>query len=161
MCRVREGTVEAPLLRPDRQVWSEASHGGISSRCAPSTSGGGFRRHRLRNLTRSSSLQAVISPDPSSGLSRSAPARRFSLPWSHYARLMTVKSEQARLLRGRGAEGWVKRVPVGPSTGSQFYERTVPNPCRAAGGGGFLVMPLQVVRHTSNLATKSFFSRCV
>jgi hypothetical protein len=56
------------------------------------------------------------SHDPSSELSRPAPPRRFPLPWSHYVRLMTVKSEQARsfyeaeALRG----GWSVRQ-AGPA----------------------------------------------
>ena len=64
------------------------------------------------------------SPDPSSELSRLAPARRFPLPWSHYVRLMTVKSEHARgfyeaeALRG----GWSVRQ-LDRQIGSQFYER--------------------------------------
>jgi hypothetical protein len=61
----------------------------------------------------------------SSELSPSVPARRFPLPWSHYVRLMMVKSEQARgfyeaeALRG----GWSVRQ-LNRQINSQFYERT-------------------------------------
>jgi predicted nuclease of restriction endonuclease-like (RecB) superfamily len=71
--------------------------------------------------------------DPSSELSRLAPARRFPLPWSHYVRLMTVKSEQARgfyeaeALRG----GWSVRQ-LDRQIGSQFYERTALSRNKAA-----------------------------
>jgi hypothetical protein len=63
-------------------------------------------------------------PDPSSELTRSVAARRFPLPWSHYVRLMMVKSEQdrgfyeAEALRG----GWSVRQ-LDRQIGSQFYER--------------------------------------
>jgi predicted nuclease of restriction endonuclease-like (RecB) superfamily len=73
------------------------------------------------------------SPDPSSEVSRLAPARRFPLPWSHYVRLMTVKSEQARgfyeaeALRG----GWSVRQ-LDRQIGSQFYERTALSRNKAA-----------------------------
>jgi predicted nuclease of restriction endonuclease-like (RecB) superfamily len=73
------------------------------------------------------------SPDSSSELSRPAPARRFPLPWSHYVRLMTVKSEQARgfyeaeALRG----GWSVRQ-LDRQIGSQFYERTALSRNKAA-----------------------------
>jgi predicted nuclease of restriction endonuclease-like (RecB) superfamily len=73
------------------------------------------------------------SPDPSSKLSRPAPARRFPLPWSHYVRLMAVKSEQARgfyeaeALRG----GWSVRQ-LDRQIGSQFYERTALSRNKAA-----------------------------
>ena len=73
------------------------------------------------------------SPDSSSELSRPAPARRFPLPWSHYVRLMAVKSEQARgfyeaeALRG----GWSVRQ-LDRQIGSQFYERTALSRNKAA-----------------------------
>lgn len=73
------------------------------------------------------------SPDPSSELSRPVPARRFPLPWSHYVRLMSVKSEQARgfyeaeALRG----GWSVRQ-LDRQIGSQFYERTALSRNKAA-----------------------------
>jgi predicted nuclease of restriction endonuclease-like (RecB) superfamily len=73
------------------------------------------------------------SPDSSSELSRPPPARRFPLPWSHYVRLMTVKSEQARgfyeaeALRG----GWSVRQ-LDRQIGSQFYERTALSRNKAA-----------------------------
>jgi predicted nuclease of restriction endonuclease-like (RecB) superfamily len=73
------------------------------------------------------------SPDSSSELSRPVPARRFPLPWSHYVRLMTVKSEQARgfyeaeALRG----GWSVRQ-LDRQIGSQFYERTALSHNKAA-----------------------------
>ena len=70
------------------------------------------------------------SPDSSSELSRPVPARRFPLPWSHYVRLMTVKSEQARgqeALRG----GWSVRQ-LDRQIGSQFYERTALSRNKAA-----------------------------
>ena len=74
-----------------------------------------------------------ISPDSSLELSRPVPARRFPLPWSHYVRLMAVKSEQARgfyeaeALRG----GWSVRQ-LDRQIGSQFYERTVLSRNKAA-----------------------------
>jgi DUF1016 N-terminal domain len=73
------------------------------------------------------------SPDSSSELSRPAPARRFPLPWSHYVRLMTVKSEQARgfyeaeALQG----GWSVRQ-LDRQIGSQFYEWTALSRNKAA-----------------------------
>jgi predicted nuclease of restriction endonuclease-like (RecB) superfamily len=73
------------------------------------------------------------SPDLPSELSRPASARRFPLPWSHYVRLMTVKSEQARgfyeaeALRG----GWSVRQ-LDRQIGSQFYERTALSRNKAA-----------------------------
>src|SRR5215213_2008921 len=73
------------------------------------------------------------SPDSSSELSRLTPARRFPLPWSHYVRLMTVKSEQARgfyeaeALRG----GWSVRQ-LDRQISSQFYERTALSRNKAA-----------------------------
>ena len=73
------------------------------------------------------------SPDSSSEFSRPAPVRRFPLPWSHYVRLMTVKSEQARgfyeaeALRG----GWSVRQ-LDRQIGSQFYERTALSRNKAA-----------------------------
>jgi predicted nuclease of restriction endonuclease-like (RecB) superfamily len=73
------------------------------------------------------------SPDSSSELSRPAPAKRFPLPWSHYVRLMTVKSQQARgfyeaeALRG----GWSVRQ-LDRQIGSQFYERTALSRNKAA-----------------------------
>lgn len=73
------------------------------------------------------------SPDPSSELSRPASTRRFPLPWSHYVRLMTVKSEQARgfyeaeALRG----GWSVRQ-LDRQIGSQFFERTALSRNKAA-----------------------------
>lgn len=69
----------------------------------------------------------------SSELSRPSPARRFPLPWSHYVRLMTDKSEQARgfyeaeALRG----GWSVRQ-LDRQIGSQFYERTALSRNKAA-----------------------------
>jgi predicted nuclease of restriction endonuclease-like (RecB) superfamily len=60
-------------------------------------------------------------------------AKRFPLPWSHYVRLMTVKSEQARrfyeaeALRG----GWSVRQ-LDRQIGSQFYERTALSRNKAA-----------------------------
>lgn len=72
-------------------------------------------------------------PDTSSELSRSVPARRFPLPWSHYVRLMAVKSEPARgfyeaeALRG----GWSVRQ-LDRQIGSQFYERTALSRNKAA-----------------------------
>jgi predicted nuclease of restriction endonuclease-like (RecB) superfamily len=74
-----------------------------------------------------------ISPESSSELSRPVPARRFPLPWSHYVRLMEVKSEQARgfyeaeALRG----GWSVRQ-LDRQIGSQFYERTALSRNKAA-----------------------------
>lgn len=73
------------------------------------------------------------SSDPSSELSRPGPARRFPLPWSHYVRLMAVKSEYARgfyeaeVLRG----GWSVRQ-LDRQIGSQFYERTALSRNKAA-----------------------------
>ncbi len=75
----------------------------------------------------------VSLPDPSSELSRPALARRFPLPWSHYVRLMAVKSEQARgfyeaeTLRG----GWSVRQ-LDRQISSQFYERTALSRNKAA-----------------------------
>jgi predicted nuclease of restriction endonuclease-like (RecB) superfamily len=82
--------------------------------------------------------ETILDGDESSSgssleLSRPAPARRFPLPWSHYVRLMTVKSEQARgfyeaeALRG----GWSVRQ-LDRQIGSQFYERTALSRNKAA-----------------------------
>lgn len=71
--------------------------------------------------------------DSPSELSRPVSARMFPLPWSHYVRLMTVKSEQARAfyeaeaLRG----GWSVRQ-LDRQIGSQFYERTALSRNKAA-----------------------------
>jgi predicted nuclease of restriction endonuclease-like (RecB) superfamily len=74
----------------------------------------------------------------SSGLSASAPsaadvAPRFPLPWSHYARLLTLSNPEARsfyeaeALRG----GWTGRQ-LERQIGSQFYERTALSKKKAA-----------------------------
>lgn len=63
----------------------------------------------------------------------SSPQPRFPLPWSHYVRLMTVKSEQARhfyeaeALRG----GWTVRQ-LDRQIGTLFYERTALSRNKAA-----------------------------
>jgi predicted nuclease of restriction endonuclease-like (RecB) superfamily len=73
------------------------------------------------------------SPDLSLELNRPVPLRRFPLPWSHYVRLMAVKSESARVfyeaeaLRG----GWSVRQ-LERQIGSQFYERTALSRNKAA-----------------------------
>lgn len=72
-------------------------------------------------------------PTSLSELSRFVPARKFPLPWSHYVRLMAVRSEQARAfyeaeaLRG----GWSVRQ-LDRQIGSQFYERTALSRNKAA-----------------------------
>lgn len=72
-------------------------------------------------------------PGPPPELSRLAPPRRFPLPWSHYVRLMSVRSEPARAfyeaeaLRG----GWSVRQ-LDRQIGSQFYERTALSRNKAA-----------------------------
>jgi predicted nuclease of restriction endonuclease-like (RecB) superfamily len=74
-----------------------------------------------------------ISPDSPSELSHPVPAIRFPLPWSHYVRLIAVKSEEARAfyeveaLRG----GWSVRQ-LDRQIGSQFYERTALSRNKAA-----------------------------
>jgi predicted nuclease of restriction endonuclease-like (RecB) superfamily len=66
-----------------------------------------------------------IPPGSLTELSRPALPLRFPLPWSHYVRLMSVRSERARAfyeaeaLRG----GWSVRQ-LDRQIGSQFYERT-------------------------------------
>jgi predicted nuclease of restriction endonuclease-like (RecB) superfamily len=73
------------------------------------------------------------SPDSPPELSRPLPMGRFPLPWSHYVRLMAVKSERARAfyeaeaLRG----GWSVRQ-LDRQIGSQFYERTTLSRNKAA-----------------------------
>ena len=50
---------------------------------------------------------------------------RFRLPWSHYARLLTVKGKEARAFYETEAlrEGWSVRQ-LDPQIATQFYERT-------------------------------------
>lgn len=73
------------------------------------------------------------SPDSPPELSRPGPPKRFPLPWSHYVRLMSVRSEPARAfyeaeaLRG----GWSVRQ-LDRQIGSQFYERTALSRNKAA-----------------------------
>lgn len=73
------------------------------------------------------------SPDLPLELSLPTPPRMFPLPWSHYVRLMSVKSERARTfyeaeaLRG----GWSVRQ-LDRQIGSQFYERTTLSRNKAA-----------------------------
>jgi predicted nuclease of restriction endonuclease-like (RecB) superfamily len=53
-------------------------------------------------------------------------AARFPLPWSHYVRLLSVRSDEARHFYETGAlrGGWTIRQ-LDRQIGSQFYERTI------------------------------------
>ena len=57
----------------------------------------------------------------------------FPLPWSHYARLLTVRNPEARKFYEREAlrGGWTIRQ-LGRQIGSQFYERTILSKNKAA-----------------------------
>jgi predicted nuclease of restriction endonuclease-like (RecB) superfamily len=60
-------------------------------------------------------------------------AGRFPLPWSHYARLLTVRNPEARKFYEREAlrGGWTIRQ-LGRQIDSQFYERTILSKNKAA-----------------------------
>jgi predicted nuclease of restriction endonuclease-like (RecB) superfamily len=57
----------------------------------------------------------------------------FSLPWSHYVRLLTVRNPEARKFYEKEAlrGGWTIRQ-LGRQIGSQFYERTILSKNKAA-----------------------------
>ncbi len=74
-----------------------------------------------------------IAQTPSAQFSLSEIAKRFSLPWSHYVRLLSLKSVEARAFYEKEAlrNGWTVRQ-LERQIDSQFYERTMLSKDKAA-----------------------------